>query len=417
MARVAMIVWNEFRNDARVLKEAETLQAAGHRVTVFALHTPGVTREKEELASSVKVVRVVRSPLWRLRKHKLESGKGDVGTAKEASGPIRTISPRRRVLRIVARLWTHCGLAVQMLKLRPQVVHSHDVNTLPTAWLVATLSRAKLVYDAHEISTSREGYASFRRLVGGVEKKLMPRANGTITTTEMRARFFARAYGVPRPLVLQNRPRFNPPVVTNRIRRELGLVKSWPIVLYQGGLQQGRGLERLIEVAAQVRDAYFVFIGGGRLTGTLQNLVEKLEVSGRVFFIPTVPLDQLLSYTASADVGVQPLENTCLNHFTTDSNKLFEYVAAGLPVVASNFPEIRKVVRQYDLGLLVEPGNTEQLSNAIKELVDDEQRRCTFKENARRAAPELTWEAQEDGLVKLYEGLFCELGAKEMGKA
>lgn len=404
MARVAMIVWNEFRNDARVLKEAETLQAAGHQVTVFALHTPGITREKEQLISMVRVVRVARSPLWRLRRRKFEAN-GGLGIEKKASGPVGSISPGRRVLRIVARLWTHGGLALQMLMSRPYVVHAHDVNTLPTAWLVAVLSRAKLVYDAHEISTSREGYVSFRRLVGGVEKRLMPRADSTITTTDLRAKFFARAYGVPRPLVLQNRPRFNPLVASDRIRRELGLTRPWPIVLYQGGLQQGRGLERLVEVAAQVNGAYFVFIGGGRLAAKLQNLVQEFAVTDRVFFIPTVALDELPWYTASADIGVQALENTCFNHFTTDSNKLFEYVAAGLAVVSSNFPEIRKIVNKYDLGLLVEPGNTEQLSSAIRELVKDEPRRSKFRENARRAAPELSWEVQEDSLVRLYHGI------------
>lgn len=411
MARVAMIVWNEFLNDARVRKEAETLQAAGHRVTVFALHTPGVTREKEELSSAVKVVRVARSPLWRLRKKNGEPSNGKI-SAIESSGPVGKISPGHQMKRIVARLCTHGGLLVQMLKSRPQVVHAHDVNTLPTAWLAAMLSRAKLVYDAHEISTSREGYASFRKMVGWVERKLMPRADGTITTTEMRAKFFARAYGVPRPLVLQNRPRFSPLITSDRIRQELELEKNWPIVLYQGGLQQGRGLERLIEAAALVEDAYFVFIGGGRLAGILRDLVRELNVSDRVFFIPTVALDELPSYTASADIGVQALENTCFNHFTTDSNKLFEYVLAGLPVVASSMPEIRKIVRRYGLGLLVEPGNTQQLANAIRELVEDEPRRREFKENAMQAAYELNWETQEGELVRLYEDILRRSKAK-----
>lgn len=410
MAQVAMVVWNEFRNDARVLKEAETLCSAGHQVTVHALHTPGVTREHEVLPSGVRVVRVARSPLWKWRRGKAPAGSGGGSVTKAsapgASGPVGHLSPFRQVLRICARLWTHAGLLWHLIRCRAHVVHAHDVNTLPTAWLAAVFSGASLVYDAHEISTSREGYSSFRRLVAVVEKALMPRANGTITTTVARAKFFARAYGIERPVVLQNRPRHQQVFfASNRIREELGLVRPWPIILYQGGVQQGRGLERLARVAADVSDAYFVFIGGGRLDASLRSIVVKLQLEERVRFIPTVALAELPSYTASADIGVQPIENTCLNHYTTDSNKLFEYVQAGLPVVASDLPEIRRVVREHDLGLLVPPGDSAALSAALRELVAGKSKRQYFAARSRKASAVLSWESQEHELLALYEGV------------
>jgi glycosyltransferase involved in cell wall biosynthesis len=213
-------------------------------------------------------------------------------------------------MQVLGRGWAHLALLARMVQQRPEVVHAHDVNTLPTAWLAAKLSGAKLVYDAHEISTSREGYSGFRKLVACVEGVLMPRADGTITTTEARAKFFARAYGIERPVVLQNRPRIQAIQQSNRIREELALSQPWPIVLYQGGVQQGRGLERLVRVAAQVPDTYFVFIGGGRLDASLRSIAAELRLEDRVRFIPTVALADLPSYTASADIGVQPIENT-----------------------------------------------------------------------------------------------------------
>lgn len=410
MARIAMIVWNEFRNDARVLKEAETLRQAGHQVTVFALHTPGVTQESEVVSCGVGVERVARSPLWRWRKGKRGAsaarqvaGQQRAPAQGAASAPIGRMRLSTQVLRIIARLWTHAGLCRRMVAHRPDVVHAHDVNVLPTAWLAAKLSGARLVYDAHEISTSREGYSSFRKLVGCVERFLMPKAQGTITTTEARARFFARAYGGPRPVVLQNRPRHQPVIATNRIREELGLSRPWPIILYQGGIQQGRGLERLLRVVPDVPDAYFVYIGGGRLEGRLRQVCAELGLEERVRFIPTVSLADLPSYTASADIGVQPIENTCLNHFTTDSNKLFEYVQAGLPVVSSDLPEIRRVVRGHDLGLLVPPGDSPALAAALRTLVQDAELRSHYAERSRAAAAVLNWEAQEQELVALYE--------------
>ncbi|WP_339560780.1 glycosyltransferase family 4 protein [Pseudomonas sp. EA_65y_Pfl1_P113] len=392
MPPIAMIVWNEFRNDARVLKQARTLQAAGYQVTVFALHTPGVTQRREVLADGIRVIRVARSLRWR------PASAGSC--ASTGSPPTEQSMPLRRIL---SRLWVHAGLLVRIALHRAAVVHAHDVNTLPTAWLAARLSGARLVYDAHEVSTSREGYARFRKWVACIEKALMPRAEGTITTTQSRAKFFARAYGITRPLVLQNRPRLIASPPSQRIRHELGLKRPWPIVLYQGGLQQGRGLERLLRVAVTLQRAYFVLIGGGRLTTPLKTLSEELGLTERVHFIPTVSLADLPGYTASADIGVQPIENTCLNHLTTDSNKLFEYIIAGLPVVATAFPEIRKIVRSHAVGLLVTAGSDQSLHRELQRLIDEPLLRQTLAQNAKNAASSLSWEQQESNLVTLYE--------------
>jgi glycosyltransferase involved in cell wall biosynthesis len=399
-----MIVWNEFLNDARVLKEAETLSGIGYLVTVHALHTPGLTKERETLASGIRIVRVARSPFWKWRKRELPStDQASQSITKKALGPISKVSHKMLILRIVARLWTHVGLIFQMIKSQPDIVHAHDVNTLPTGWLVSVLTRSPLIYDAHEISTDREGYASFRSIVGWVEKHLMPRAAASITTTDTRAKFFARAYGVPRPLVLQNRPRYELVERSQRIRNELNLQETWPIVLYQGGLQQGRGLERLVEAAAQVSNSYFVFIGGGRIESVLKELAHSLGLENRVYFIPTVSLADLPSYTASADIGVQPIENTCLNHLSTDSNKLFEYMMAGLPVVASSLPEIRTLVSEHELGLLVEPGSISELAFAICRLVGNDDLRHKFEKNAAIASQHLNWDEQEGALLSLYK--------------
>lgn len=396
-----MIVWNDFLHDARVLKEAESLQAVGHEVTVHALHTPGITKKAETLPSGVKVERVIRSPLWGLFRRK-ESGSIPANEGKAAS--TRPTGGSRQLALAGSRSITHARLLWRLVRARPDVIHAHDVNTLPTAWLASVLVRCPLVYDAHEISTDREGYRSIRKIVGWLEKRLMPVAT-TITTTEARAKFFARAYLIRRPLVLQNRPRFEIIARTNRIREELGLTEPRPIVIYQGGLQQGRGLERLVDAAKQVEKAYFVFIGGGRLADSLRRRALEAGIADRVRFIPTVPLTELPSYTASADIGVQPIENSCLNHFTTDSNKLFEYMMAGLPVVATRMPEIRRIVSRGEFGLLVPDSDTDALARALNELANDEALRANLGARALETAKSMNWDSQETMLSGLYEQL------------
>ncbi|MEA5446879.1 glycosyltransferase family 4 protein [Gammaproteobacteria bacterium AB-CW1] len=408
MKRVGMVVWNTFETDARVLKEAQTLTAAGYEVTVCALHTPGVTERREVMAGGVRVRRVLRSPVMLIPAKRRQEARLNAARREAAAngpgggGPAKRLGRFRQFLSVLFRLYTHTLLLFALLGTRPHVVHAHDANTLVVGWLAARLSRARLVYDAHEISTDREGYRHIRRWIGLIEKRLMPKADACITTTETRARFFARAYGVPRPRVLQNRPRYVALDKTERLRRELDLGPDWPIFVYQGGLQPGRGLEDLVTAAAEVPAAYFVFIGGGRLEGELKGRAAELDVEDRVRFVPTVALDQLLDYTASADIGVQPIRNTCLNHFSTDSNKLFEYVMAGLPVVASDFPEIRAVVRGHELGLVFDPEKPGALVAALQEMLADPARQARWRANARRARESLSWEAQEDVLLSIY---------------
>lgn len=144
-------------------------------------------------------------------------------------------------LKALSRVWAHMIVVKRIYAQKADAVHAHDVNTLPTSLLAATLLRKPLVYDAHEISTDREGYLGIRKVIGRLEKTIIPRTAGMITTTDMRAKFFALAYKVARPVVLQNRPRFSDQARNNTIREHLKLEEDWPVVVYQGGLQQGRG--------------------------------------------------------------------------------------------------------------------------------------------------------------------------------
>src|SRR5690606_19392871 len=141
-----------------------------------------------------------------------------------------------------------------------------------------------------------------------------------------------------------------------------------------------------------------VYVGAGLLEGALKSKVAERGLEERVYFIPKVPLDDLMSYTASADVGIQILEDTCLNHSSTISNKVFEYMMAGTPVVASDFPEIRKVVMTANFGLLVNPASVDDIVEKIRFLVVQPELRAKMNAAARESARDWSWEAQESVL-------------------
>ena len=410
---VAMLVWNEFLNDARVLKEAETLQRQGYKINIFALHTPGKTLKNEKYPSGINVFRILRNPLWNIRvkikKNIQASSKNNsVYTNKDSNKNNsktnrHNISFIRTVIKAIFRIWAHLKFIYYVTKLKPDIIHAHDLNMLPTAYITNLITRSILIYDTHEVSLDREGYKNIKFFVYYVEKILLPRVSTVITTTRLRAKFFSRFYKIKMPTVLYNQPRFVELKKQNVIREKLDLKLNWPIVLYQGGIQQNRGLETLVSVIPEIKNAYFVFIGNGRLKPHLQNMVENLCISERVFFIDTVPLVELLNFTASASIGIQPIENTCFNHFSTDSNKLFEYIIAGLPIIASNMPEIKKIVSKYNVGEIFQNGNKTELSTKINKFIDHPDLVEKYRQNSIAARRHLCWETQESKLIDIYK--------------
>jgi glycosyltransferase involved in cell wall biosynthesis len=154
-----------------------------------------------------------------------------------------------------------------------------------------------------------------------------------------------------------------------------------------------------------VPDAHFVFLGSGRLAESLRAQAGSAGLSGRVHFIDAVPWRELHEWTASADAGLQLLQNTCLNHYTTDSNKLFEYAIAGLPVIASDFPEIRRIVEDWGFGLLVDPADKDAVVRAMQRLSEDSGLRERLADAAINAAPHLTWRSQAPALLVLYRNV------------
>lgn len=410
--RVVMLVWNAFVSDARVLREARTLADAGAEVCVVAVRASADLPATETVAPGVHVERVARRrsflPILPILP-RLAVRRAWYGIQRRVLGRKILAPPMgraawweldRKLTGLLQIRDIHRGMYRAALSWRPDVIHAHDFNTLFPAARVKARCRIPLVYDAHEISADREGYFGRVWFVRWIERRYGSRAQGRITTTKMRADWFAEHYGFRDMTVIQNRPLTRIVEGSDRIRDTFKIESSRPVVLYQGGLQSGRGLRNLLEAMRDTPQADLVFVGDGKQRLLLE--AASIDIRHRVHFAGMVSLDELPDWTASADIGVQALRNTCLNHYTTDSNKLFEYVMGGLPVVASNFPEIRRIVTDHDLGLLVDPESVESLRDALRTLIDDPERRARHAANARQAREELNWESQAPLLTGLY---------------
>ncbi|WP_232818611.1 glycosyltransferase [Exiguobacterium flavidum] len=405
--QVAMFVWNTFTNDARVLRECTALVEAGYEVELFCL-TDGKLPKQEWNEAGFKVVRINRAPIGSAFLKKFSRRKrillATLGLAVLLPFPPllilgvgTAVSMKSRFVRYA--LYNSFGIirmTRQAMKKEYDIYHANDLNTLPQA--VIASSGKPVIYDSHEVQTDRTGYGPAQ---GILERLLLRHVTETMVENDTRAAYHEHRYGVL-PRVLHNYPFYQAEVpVARPLRLELGLPADEAILLYQGGIQEGRGLEKLIEAMPFIEKGTLVFIGDGKIKQKLIRMAKE-QGTGRIHFIDKVPLADLPGYTAAATVGFQVLQNICFNHYSASSNKLFEYMAAGVPVVAADLPEIRRVVEKEGTGIVVDAENPKAIADAVNEIVKDERLRLTMKQNALKARDVYHWDAEKKYLLACY---------------
>lgn len=407
MKRVGMFVWNTFTNDARVLRECTALTEAGYHVDLYCLND-GTLPEMEYHPSGFHIIRIERTPPFETILRRLK--KRNPVTLLAGAGlflfvpwliPVAFILYALQKSRFIRyALYNSFGI-VRMTraarKRKYDIVHANDLNTLPQA--ISAARGAKIVYDSHEVQTDRTGYGKGQ---GGLERHLLQFVDRTMVENDTRADYHASLYG-ERPAVLHNYPFYHEEVPQPRsVHQEIGIKEDEPILLYQGGIQEGRGLERLIEAMPFVRRGTLLFVGDGKIKPRLQELAVHSPERKRIHFIDKVPLDQLPSYTAAATVGFQVLQNVCFNHYSASSNKLFEYMAALVPVVAADLPEIRRVVETEGVGLLVDVESPEAIAVAVNQIVEEDGLRQAMKERTKQARRKYNWDKEKHHLLDVY---------------
>lgn len=289
------------------------------------------------------------------------------------------------------------------------VYHAHDLPMLKVGFRLARRWKAKLIYDAHElypeIVTLSERQ---RRRLSRLERRYIRRADAVVTVNGFLAEEMARRYAIPVPRVILNAaPLPTEPPDERRLFHEcLGLAADRVVVLYQGWLAPHRGLEALIRSGHHVAEAVaIVLLGFGDYWGELERLIAAEGLEGRVFMVPAVPQAELLRWTGAADVGIIPYQPVDLNTRYCSPNKLFEYIAAGVPIVANALPFLCEVVDKHGVGVTDALSTPESYGRAIDRLATSRELRLACRANARAAAKALNWEVEGGKLLELYREL------------
>ena len=399
-----MALYSDLDHDSRVLREAASLAAAGHDVTIYCLSFEDPREAAFRVVTHVprrsRVVPDGTTPFQR-----------DAGTSRARRILRRVTWMRDYVLNL--RAW---GRWVVRHAGDVDVWHAHD---LPGLMAVGPFVRApsRLVYDSHEIfletGTATRMPSPIRRLLAAYERRLVGRAAALVTVNEAYANVLQRRLGPRRIVIVRNCPPNWTPTETStlRLRQAAGVPAESPLVLYHGALGPNRGIEQLVAALSQpgMASVHLVLLGFGDVR-RLGIDPEDPRSDGRLHVLEAVPPDDLLEWVAGADVDAMPLQRSTLNHWLCTPNKLWESLAAGVPVVVSDFPVMHGIVLDDPagaLGAVCMPSDPASIADAIRPLVElppDE--RTTIRERCRLAARERwNWETESARLLELYESL------------
>jgi len=382
-----MVVGNPFTYDARVNKEARSLSKSGYRVVVYGVSSPSSSPQENVGEILVKRPNIKGYSLFRLN-----------------------------VLRAPFDFFSSL---LKLIREKADVYHANDMDTLFICFLASRFNRSKLVYDSHELFLEMQEFELsqvwWKKMMGKflipvwrtIERLCARRADYIFTVNDSIKHILSNRFRVKKIETLFNCPSFQKVKKGREFHQVFSLPKNARVVLYQGGMMWKRGLKQLVDsIEFLPRDVYMVFMGGGGDRSALIRYASSKPYRERIKFHDPVSLESLLNYTASADLGVVPLLNVSLNNYYGLPNKLFEYIMAGVPVAASDFPEVKKVVVRGKVGDVFNAEDPKSITTAIKRILGD----IALREKMRRNALELArtkynWEIEEKKLIKVYKEL------------
>jgi glycosyltransferase involved in cell wall biosynthesis len=396
--------------DRRVLLEADALRAAGFSVRVLAPRSgdegpaaddpPGVERVAPAARGAGPLVRALGLYRW------LRGRIPGLATIVQRTA-FRTLPDPFSVFRGLLE-----GPAVARAA---EIYVAHDLPMLPIAAAAAAARGGRLVYDAHELYAEQGYPAPVRDKMIGIERRWIGSCDAVITVNRSIAEQLGRRYGLSAVHVVMNAERHHEVPPSGRLRRTLGLPPGVRIVLLQGGLSPGRNLESLAAAAPALRgrDAALVFLGDGAMVEALREIARAAGAADLVRFHPKIPQRELLDATAEAELGVIPYQPDCENNRLCTPNKLFEFIAAGVPVVATDLPELRRLVADAGIGVVGDTSSGERLGELIAGALDDGERLARWRVRVRQVArSEVDWSIEGEKLVRVYRDVLS-LGPRD----
>lgn len=377
MKTSAHITLTTATHESRLEKEALSLIEDGivARVIVYARHGEGLPAWEEKGPGLI----IRRLSLW------------------TAALPKSMVFQAIKLLEYFLRVWLH------MRTVRPAYISVHSYALLPLGALGKWTTPARLVYDTHELETEVEGMAGIRkRAAKWIERRFIRCADLVFVVSEPIVDWYAETYLGVDPVLVMNCPPLDALADSDLFRDTYDLASDTSIVLYQGLLGPGRGLEEIVELFDNdpPEDSVLVLMGYGALEEMLH---ERAAANPRIFLHPAVPRQDLPRYSASADIGLCLIQPTCLSYEYALPNKLFEYLSQGLVVIMSDLPAMRRFHVANRMGELVPPNDPSALSTTLARAVAASRVRDRVAINA--ISLNYNWDNEGQKMIEAYRVL------------
>ncbi len=288
---------------------------------------------------------------------------------------------------------------LRILFSRSDIIYSNDLDTLPGCAFGSIVKCKKLIYDSHELFTEVPeliGRPIIKFLWRILEKIFIKRAKAVITVSEGVANELKKRYNLKNVEVIRNVP----------IRTSTEVFKDkQPTIIYQGALNMGRGIELAIEMMKQLPCYKLLIVGKGDIEIKLRRQMLESDLSGRIQFLGQLTPENLRLVTPTAWLGLSLEEDMGLNYRYALPNKLFDYIAAHVPVLVSDLPEMKRVVEEYGIGIVAQSRKPIDLANQIADFFEDKEGYENTLKNVKKAAEKLCWQNEEPRLLNLINSL------------
>lgn len=292
---------------------------------------------------------------------------------------------------------------------RTDALLANDLDTLLPNFMVSRLKGKPLVYDSHELFPESAELRN-RRLVKSIwkfiEKTIMPRLKYVMTVNDSIARIYSLQYKI-KVKAVRNISEKQKNILPLE-RKELGMDNTHIIVLQGSGINFNRGAEEALQAMFYMNNAMLFIIGDGLAVPTLKQLAKKKGIVNKVAFFNRMPYEEMMQYTAMADLGLCLDKDVSLNHRYSLPNKLFDYIQAGVPILASDLPETGRIVRNYGIGELIKSHNPGHIAGMMKMMLGDKDKQIRWKSNLQKAADELNWDNEKKKIISFYQNMLYE---------
>lgn len=298
-------------------------------------------------------------------------------------------------------------------KLKPDVIHCHDFPALPVGYFSKIFTRSKLIYDSHEFREDSNVTQEYPKIVNYITTKIehfmAKNSDRIITVSPGIAELLKKRINCRLPTVIMNSPYKKNENVKPLfdVKKKFNIPVNDFIFTYIGGILPTRGFELILEAYLKVENpnVHLLLIGNEKFPDWLSKRFDDKLIGRNIHFIPPVHPKEVIGLASQADIGIHAIRGESLSHQYCMPNKLFEYIQAGLALLMTDLPELKKIITNYKVGLTFNDGDINDLTEKLQTLVSNPSMICELKKNSKSVSSLLHWGYEEHKLLELYKEL------------